>query len=233
MRNKYLQLIAACCVSLGLLLPVQAKENPTTRAMVQLQQAATLLQQQRVAEALPLVEGVLKTYRAQYGKTAEKIYTARWQTEALAYVAEAAHHQQKATVIEAVWSDAFYVQGYALIEQGKLDAAAAALDEALALAPYNAHYLNERATVELLRKDWAAARSRFADAATAAESYSPPELQTAELTRAWRGLGYVAVEEGDLDAAERFYRRCLQRDANDQRAAAELDFVLKLKQRLK
>jgi Flp pilus assembly protein TadD len=62
-------------------------------------------------------------------------------------------------------------------------------------------------------------------AASAAREFSPPEAQNIELSRAWRGLGYVCVEQGKLDDAEKMYRQCLDLDAKDSRAVNELQYI--------
>jgi Flp pilus assembly protein TadD len=54
-----------------------------------------------------------------------------------------------------------------------------------------------------------------------------------ELGRARRGLGYVLVELGKLDEAEKKYQQCLVDDPKDRKAAAELEYVRGLKAKAK
>ena len=54
---------------------------------------------------------------------------------------------------------------------------------------------------------------------------APPESQKIEQAAAWRGIGYVDVEQHRLVDAEQMYLKCLELDANDQKAANELKYV--------
>jgi tetratricopeptide (TPR) repeat protein len=53
------------------------------------------------------------------------------------------------------------------------------------------------------------------------------------LGRARRGIGYVLVELGKLDEAEKKYQQCLADNPKDSRAAAELEYVRNLKAKRK
>lgn len=57
------------------------------------------------------------------------------------------------------------------------------------------------------------------------KEFSPPQLKNADLSRAWRGQAYVFVEQGQLDEAEKLYRKCLDLNAADARALNELRFI--------
>lgn len=69
----------------------------------------------------------------------------------------------------------------------------------------------------------------FQRAESAAREFSPPDSKNIELSRAWRGLGYVYVELGQIDEAEKMYKQCLDLDKNDQRALNELRYIQNLK----
>jgi hypothetical protein len=78
-----------------------------------------------------------------------------------------------------------------------------------------------------LEKNWAKAKQQF-EASEDSAGLSPERLKADELSRARRGLGYVFVELGDLDKAERKYQQCLADDPNDTRAKQELEYVRSL-----
>jgi Flp pilus assembly protein TadD len=69
------------------------------------------------------------------------------------------------------------------------------------------------------------AQKMFEQAEAAAKEFSPPDAKNKELSRAWRGLGYVYVEQGRWDDAEKIYLQCLALDRNDRRAQNELNYV--------
>ena len=53
----------------------------------------------------------------------------------------------------------------------------------------------------------------------------PEDTQRDELGRARRGQGYVLVELGKLDEAEKKYQQCVAANSNDSKAKAELQYV--------
>jgi Flp pilus assembly protein TadD len=58
-------------------------------------------------------------------------------------------------------------------------------------------------------------------------------LEPDELARARRGLGYVLVEMGKLNEAEKKYQQCLAADPKDTKAAQELEYVRGLRAKTK
>jgi tetratricopeptide (TPR) repeat protein len=84
----------------------------------------------------------------------------------------------------------------------------------------------------VLEKDWTRAKQAFEKAEDQAP-ISPDDSRAEELARARRGLGYVFVELGQLDAAEKKYQQCLTTDPNDTRAARELQYVRELQAKKK
>jgi tetratricopeptide (TPR) repeat protein len=49
--------------------------------------------------------------------------------------------------------------------------------------------------------------------------------QELDLGRAWRGMGYVLIEQGRLEEAEAIYKKCLTLDPNDEKAKGELRYI--------
>ena len=58
-----------------------------------------------------------------------------------------------------------------------------------------------------------------------AAKLAPDDTRSDELGRARRGQGYVLVELGKLDEAEKKYQQCLAANPNDANAKAELQYV--------
>src|SRR5262249_33450357 len=69
----------------------------------------------------------------------------------------------------------------------------------------------------------------FQAAEAAAREFSPAEVRTRELSRSMRGVGFVMIELGKLDEAERKFREALQLDPADAGAARELQYIEKLR----
>jgi tetratricopeptide (TPR) repeat protein len=204
-------------------------DQETKEQIAFLSRGLSLLQQKHPAEAISEVfDKMIAVYDRRYGAETRKVYTARTPEESLFYLLKAAGkiQQQGAVVVSWVWSEPHYYKGYALVELGRLTEARASLERALVMAPMHARYLEELGELSSREKNWPAAMEKFKTAEQAARTTSPPNVKTAELTRAWRGIGYVLVEQNDLDAAEKMYRQCLDLDPNDRRAAGELKYVL-------
>ena len=208
-----------------------AAASPEDAALEQqLMAGAQLLQLRQPDRAIAdHFDKVIAAYELRYKDQKAKPYTGRWQVEKLMYLLQATtskeEPKQGAIIVPQVWSDAWYLKGYSLIELNRPAEARKALEAALALAPRNAQYLGELGNVYLGERNWPAALKIFEQAEAAAKEFSPPEVKVKELSRAWRGIAYVYVEQGRWDDAEKVYLQCLELDKNDRRAQAELNYV--------
>lgn len=215
--------------------PAQAPQaatapNPEDLALMQqLQASAQLLQSGQPARAITDLDKIIAAYELRYKGEKARLYTGRWQMESLMYLLEAANSKeepkQNAIVVSQLWSDALYLKAYALIELRRPAEARGALEAALAMAPRNAQYLGELGNLYLGQRNWPQALKIFEQAEAAAKEFSPPDVKNKELSRAWRGIAYVYVEQGRWDDAEKIYLQCLELDRNDRRAQNELNYV--------
>lgn len=208
-----------------------AAPNPEDAALgQQLMAAAQLLQLRQPERAITEhLDKIIAAYELRYQGQASRPYTGRSQMEGLMYLLEAAASKQEpkqgAIIVPQTWSDAWYLKAYALIELRRAAEARSALEAALALAPRNSQYLGELGTWYLGQRNWPQALKIFEQAEAAAKEFSPPEVKNKELSRAWRGIAYVYVEQGRWDDAEKVYLQCLELDKNDRRAQNELNYV--------
>jgi len=202
-----------------------------------LEEARTLIDNKKPQAAIEKCDKVIALFRARYDKSTERVYCAGTSAENLGYLLKAAaamndgsfeKGKKNAIVLSPTWASAYFMKGFALEEMGKLAEAKSALGQALELSPWNSHYLSELAYLFAAQKDWAKAKENY-QAAEEQVSLSPDNTKAEDLARARRGLGYVFVELGQLDAAEKKYEECLAADKNDTKAAAELQYVRKLK----
>lgn len=197
-----------------------------------LEEARTLLDEKKPQAAIDKCESVIASFKTHYGSYKEKIYCARSSTENLGYLLKAAADKVNAIALSSTWSDAYFMKAYALQELGRTAEAKSALQRAVALSPWNSQNLSELGFIYGLEKNWAKAKETFEAAEEHAE-IAPDGTKAVELARARRGLGYVLVELGKLDQAEKKYRQCLAADPNDTKAARELEYVRGLRAKTK
>jgi len=187
--------------------------------------AIQAVQSRRPGDAIPLLDTVIAAREAQYAGEKRHLFCARSQEESLLYLlTEGAAKRQDAVIVDSSWCSALFLKGFALIDLDRADEAKAYYDRVVALAPSNAQYLGELAEWYKARRDWENALVYFRRAETAA-AVSPKDIQTHDRSRAWRGIGFVLIEQGKLDEAEAMFRKCLAADPNDQGAAHELGYI--------
>jgi tetratricopeptide (TPR) repeat protein len=203
--------------------PAQAHPAADPQAET-IEQALQLIHQRRPADAISLLDGVIAQQALSHANDKRRLYCARSQIEAFLYLADAAQAKEEAAVLAPTWADALYFKAYALIDLGRREEAKPLLESAIRLSPYNALYLGELGEYYKSRKEWDAAMAAFLQAETASE-FSPDDVKDLERSRAWRGIGYVLIEQGSLDEAETFFRKCLALNPNDDTAKNELSYI--------
>ncbi len=191
-----------------------------------LQEAQRLIGSGKRMAAIEQCDQIISAFEAHYA--GQRVYCGRTPAETLGVLLKAATEKEKAIAISTKWSDAYFLKGFALQDLKRIGEAKAAMQSALRLAPFNSRYLAELGTIYQLEKDWPKAQATFQEAEDNAK-LSPDDMKAYDLGRARRGLGYVFVELGQLDEAEKKYQECLTADANDAAAQRELEYVRQLK----
>jgi tetratricopeptide (TPR) repeat protein len=184
-----------------------------------------LLREHRPAEAIEDFDKVISSYETMGAGSDTAAYCGRSPKESLFYLVQAEKDKKSAIVLGTTWCDAYYLRAYALTELGRNDEARASLEQAVRMAPNNAHYRSELANLHASEKNWKEALAMFDVATRLAEEFSPEERRIPELGRALRGKGFVLVELGRLDEAEMIYRKCLEINPADDAAMKELRYV--------
>ncbi len=193
-------------------------------------QAGALIQAHQPQAAIErILDPLIADQEAQVRNIQASLYCAQSPAESLVYLLAAANAKKPAVVVDGTLCSAYFMRGFAEIDLGKLPAAEADYDHLVTLSPHNPHYLNEVGQFHSRMRDWNGALALFHRAEEDAKAFSVPGRADAELGLALRGIGYVDVELGKLDEAEAAYRRCIEIDANDQKAKAELGYVLSLR----
>ncbi|WP_233841572.1 hypothetical protein [Dyella sp. 2HG41-7] len=194
-----------------------------------LQQAMEQIQAGKSADAIdgPLAQ-IIQTYETAYGHSKKRIYCAETMTESLIYLGSASKDHQEAEVLaKPTWALAYFLRGYAYGELGDMTKEQASLNQALALSPFNSHFLSELGNTYQTQKNWSAAMETYKSAEGAAE-FAPPDQQIPLRCRSLRGQGFVLVELHKLDDAAQKYQDCLRIKPGDQTSINELGYVKKL-----
>lgn len=224
MRHITLQVAAlAIATRVGL---AAAGDDPDKdpKMMNLLQDARRLIDSKNPTAAIAKCDAVIDAFKVHYGTNKQKIFCARSSEESLGLLLKAAVDKNNATVLSFVWSDAYFMKAYALQDLNRLEDAKATLQQALKLSPFNAQFLAEMGEIYAREKNWTRARQLYREAEDNAP-LSPPEARAGELGVARRGLGYVLVELGKLDEAEKEYQQCISANPADAKAKAELQYV--------
>jgi tetratricopeptide (TPR) repeat protein len=206
-----------------------------------LEEARRLIDTKKPEAAIEKCDKIIALFNAHYANSEHKIYCARTSSEELGYLVKAGADMNEgkfdkgkkdAVVLSSTLSGAYFLKSYALQDLGKITEAKAAILSAVELSPWSSLYLCELGSVYKLKKDWIRAKEAF-ETAEGDAPLAPDNLKEAELALARRGVGYVLVELGQLDEAEKKYLQCLKDDPNDKKAAAELEYVRNLKAKTK
>ncbi len=205
----------------------------------------SLLHEKKPKEAIDkYFDFVIKQFNSLNSTNTAQVYCARESKESLAYLIQVAALQDKgagkdvpeywgnrfaekkdgAVVLSQFWAEAFFLKSYALVELGNIDQAKDTLKKAVGLSPLNFTYLAELGHIYQLEKNWDMAMEAY-KASEEASVYSHSDAKNANLARAWRGIGFVYIEQGKLQEAEEKYKQCLELNPNDESAAAEIKYI--------
>lgn len=191
---------------------------------VKVDQAAELLHNGKVSDALALLDAALAGFEQRYASEKRKIFCTHAPTETLFYLASAAKDRRDAVAIGPGWCDALFMKGYALVELGRLADGRAALEKAIAMAPANAHFQNELAYNYQATHEWRRSLELYRSAYDSA-AIGDASARVLEQGRALRGQGYVLVEQSKFDEARTVYEKALALDPNDAKAKGELGYI--------
>jgi tetratricopeptide (TPR) repeat protein len=197
-----------------------------------LQEARHHIDSNNPAAAIAKCDAVISAFKAHYGNSEQKIFCARSPEESLGLMMKAAVDKNNAIALSFIWSDAYFMKAYALEDLGRMSEAKATLQQALKMSPFNTQYLAEMGQIYAREKNWSKAEQLYREAEDNA-SLSPSASKSDDLAKARRGLGYVLVELGKLDEAEKKYQQCIAANANDTKAKAELQYVREQKAKRK
>lgn len=232
---KLLRVFSVLFIAVMLMAASRAQDSPVpneadAKLAQLLNEGAKLAEARKFKEAVERFDSVIAVYEDRFRDTDDRVRCARWLGEIMYYLLEAGKIEPKKKVIglSQTWADAYFMKAYVLVHVGEFAQAKPVLEKAINLSPSNSLYLSELGGIFQREKNWPMALQTFQSAERATE-FSPPNTKNVELSKAWRGIAFVFVEQGRLDEAEGLYRKCLELDKNDTRAANELRYIEKVR----
>jgi tetratricopeptide (TPR) repeat protein len=203
--------------SLALAVPSASFAKPTD-------QGWELIRDKKPAEAIVVLDRVIADEASRHADERRQIYCAHSPEESLMYTGMAAKEHKDAVVLDPTWCMAIFLKGFALIDLDRPDEAKPLFDQAVAMAPMNSQFLAELGEWHKVRHEWDTAYDLFERAGTAAD-LSATDIRISHKGRALRGMGFVLIEKGQLDEAERLFRQALELNPNDEGAKGELQYI--------
>ncbi len=179
--------------------------------------------------ALRILNDVIAQFEQRYQLPLDAKLSSKASSDKDIYSIKNAAMEKDAVDLASYWNDILYLKAYTLVELAELKPAIKVLDTAIAYDAKRANSYSELGHIYQVFGDWELAKYNYAQALKVSQ-YSEPELQVEHKTRALRGLGFVAIEQGELDIAEEYYHKSLVLDPMDEMAESELLYITKLRQ---
>lgn len=209
-----------------------AAEEAEARMAKLTSEGVGLLKAGKPAEAIDAsFDKVIAYYEKAHPAGKQRIYSAHFPAEVLAYMMESANKGEDAVAVAPHWADAWFLKSYALTELKRGPEARAALERAIALAPHHAQYLSELGYILQQAQDWRRSLEIYKHAEDSVGLIPVPAIKLREQTRAMRGQGNALVKLGDRDAGEQKFRQVLELDPDDTEAKESLEYVKDLKRK--
>lgn len=189
-----------------------------------------LLAQGNAQKALSMLDNATQQFEQRYQLplgAPPRVYTPNDIGKTNSYSRKVTAMEEDAPGLSTYWDDILYLKAYTLVEAGDLNAAIKVLKTAIAYAPDKADNYSELGHIYQVNKDWERAKTNFSHAFEVSQ-YSEPALRITHKTRALRGMGFVAIEQGQLDIAKGYYQQSLKLDPNDKMAKMELGYIEQL-----
>lgn len=217
--------IAALLALASIAAPAAAAEpNADGQAVAR---AGDLLRQHKADEALDLLKPIVTRTQSGIAEAQGKglAFCAGDMAETILYSAMAAAAKKDAAVFAPAQCMAIYLTAFALNEKQQTAGAIALLQKLVELSPANAQFAIELGFTLRASGDNTKAKAAYEQALAAAEMAPDQDNRKLYRAAARRGLGYLLIEAGDLDAAEAMYRKSQEDQPDSPVAKAELDFI--------
>lgn len=190
----------------------------------EIDRAYELIKAGKGEDAFTILDALIARSEKQYANDRRQIFSSRSLGESLIYTSLSQKIGKDVLVLNEDWATAHFLKGFALIDMNRSAEAKPQLDRAIALAPMNAQFLNERGEWYKSHKDWAKAYADFESASTAAD-FSPEDIKDHDKARALRGMGFVKIEMNELKEAKKLFKQSLKLEPNSSIARSELQYI--------
>lgn len=200
---------------------------------------ALLKDKQAEAAISEAFDPIIQDFEARYAHDGKRYYSARTSTETLFYMLSVASDNDKGVAkqdgvaLGSTWAYAHYGKAYALVDLNRLEEAVKEIDLALQLAPLNPQFLSERAYLYRSTSEWDKMLEGYRSALSYIDMATPDNLKSSERARALRGEGYALIELGDLDLAEKSFKKSLKLEPRNEMALGELVYIKQLRKKKK
>lgn len=172
-----------------------------------------------------LLEPAIAEFEAALLPAGKRVFCARSGPETLAYMGMAATAKEEAVALGTDYCQAIFLRAYLLTEAGRHDLAIETLSRLRELAPFNAQYFAELAFNMRSAGELDESLSLYEQARDAA-SWSPNDGDEKPWRAvALRGIGWIQIEKGQWDDAEKTFRESLENEPDNEMALSELDFI--------
>lgn len=204
--------------------PPEAKKDDD-----RIDRAAMLMKEGKHADAIDILDGMIAEFEKAHPANSETmVFSASNLVQTIYYSGITAALKKNGVVVDGNWALAYFLKGFALIDLNRSDEALPYLDKAVALSPSDSQFLAERGEWYKSHKQWDKAFADF-KAAADASGFSDESVKEKDKARALRGMGFVRIELGDLNEAEKLFHESLKLTPGNQNALSELEYIKSLR----
>lgn len=213
--------------------PAWAEENTKEADQAIVQQAMNLLQAHQPKQATEVLAPLLSRLDTLITATRKNslVFCRPTMAETILYSAMSAKQKKNSVVFGPELCQAYFYNSYALMEIGEKADALRALQRLTELAPMHAQYFVELGYAYRVNGRNTEAMAAYKSALEKANFAGRDDEQKFFRAAAQRGIGYMLIEEGDLDGAERAYKASLKDDPTSPIAKSELKFIAAQRQK--
>ena len=210
-----------------------AEDNTIEADQATVQHAMKLLQDKQPRQVIAVLAPLLSRFDTLItdAKKNGQAYCGTNMGQIIAYSGMSLIQAENSVVFGPEVCQAYYYNSYALMDIGQKADALVSLQRLTELAPMNAQYFVELGYAYRVNGRNAEAMAAYKAALEKADLAGHDDEQKFARAAAQRGIGYMLIEEGDLDGAESAYKASLTDDPTSQIAKSELKFIADQRQK--
>lgn len=213
--------------------PAWADENTKEADQAIVQQAMKLLQAHKPKQVTEVLAPLISRYDSLITDARKNglAFCGPTTAQTILYSGLSASQKKNGVVLGPEVCQTYFYNSYALMEIGRKADALRILQRLTELAPMHAQYFVELGYAYRVNGRNAEAKAAYKSALEKADLAGADDEQKFFRAAAHRGIGYMLIEERDLDGAERAYKASLKDDPTSQIAKSELKFIADQRQK--